>query len=1053
MAETIKNKYRYTLADGRGSIVTNPLGENNLKITDQFNEDDDGRAEYRRTIEGDLTFIGEDYIWLWEKETGGGRCDEITILIERKDCYDNWQQYARGYLSMSAGKWNLDNCQVTITADLFYPYQCLDDYLDTEVNMLAEVTDRVTISFLDPTITVEKIKCQPPFVLHNQVNPFYCDMTSNPYCGTGTPASQGWVMYMQYHLMNYARGTANTTCWSWAWYARETIQLPNGNVPNLADGWVNVGAGDAGKTKWARPARLYSKKNIDNYWIAYLGTTTTINGIEDYHIELYKIFGDPTPEDITGKNQDGTLNVVGLGGQTGSGQTLQNGVLLNQFLTKLVTNACPALAVVSNFFGLNVQGVPTTLTYQLGSADVQVLYLGGDVGAYYYQMVFTNVSIPGGFNIRPGQFVQWNLEGLKFFSIQSIVGISANGFTVNIQNALGIETGSYHTDVLNVYNSSYDSNNYVTGKSSYTSSIVLFDQSDVKYPNAQNPATISNITLGDLLKILCGMFNCEWWVDAGVLHIEHVSYREQEIGLQLTPEAYPTITGMRQYSYDRSQLPRRETFTFEIAKNVDFVGAPILYNNGCSSKEKAQQDRKIEVEASTDIQRIMEATDDIPNDGLVVLAAVRAADLTSYYIASEPPILGDQTQPNNVFGWAFLHRDYWMYNRPFRRGVMNNRNTLFRSVRPTKVGANLRIPVCCDVWFNPKQKITTPLGIGTVKQADYNLSDSTLDLQLLYDATTDDALSGRPYANNDVMYAVSGGVYTYWQIVANDQDPVSGINPNSIEIVEQPAVGTVEVVTYNGVPGFIRWRATQNYVGDEVFTYTIANRSGVRSDPGFVIINVLANANPQAIDDYIQVIGNENISVPSPGVLANDTLPNGGTVLNAGTYNTAHGVLNISQNGAYTYTPTTGYVGPDSFIYTVRDQLNNQSSASMFFTVTPPLRIQITVTNLPPAPGNPLYKCRFTFTMVGGGTFPKGWTLRFGACSSAGYCNGFPGATNPNAYMTVSGFVGSTAASVDSTFNMADGQVVNRIVIFELYNINQSQIFRASGQTFTIEYQ
>lgn len=1054
MAETIKNKYRYTLADSRGSIVANPLNENNLKITDQFNEDDDGRAEYTRTIQGDITFIGDAYKWLYDKEKSGGRCEDITLILEREDCYNNWQLFARGYISLSAGKWNLDNCQMTVTPDPYYPYLCLDDYLDVEVNMFDQIADRVAVSLIDPKITVEKLKCEPAFTNHNQANPYYCDMTSNPYCGTGSIESQGWVRYMQYHLMSYARGLNSTTCWSWAWWARETIQMPNGQVPTLSEGWRNVGAGDPGKTKWARPARLYSKKNIDQDWIDK-DNFGNIRAIENYHIELYKVYGDPSPEDITAKNQDGTLNVVSI---TTNEQSLRNGVLLNDLVPKLVSNACPSLAVVSNFLGINAQQLPTGLLATFTAASVSVSGIGGQAGALLFQFIVTDIVVPPNFQIKAGQYIFWNggTVGDKYLQIESVVGVSDEHITVNILSDVVIATGQFSNRTILFYDSISTFTNYVTGKPSYTNAIVLFDQSDVKYPTAQNVATISNITLGDLLKIICGMFNCEWWVDAGVLHIEHVSFRGTEVGLTLTPEAYPTIQGMRQYSYDRSQLPRREKFTFEIARNLDFVGTPIVYNNGCSSKEKAQQEHKVEVDASTDLQRIMEATDDIPNDGLVVVSTQRGVDLNSYFISSEPPILDTQTQPNNVFGWAFLHRDYYMHDRPFKRGIMNNRNTLFRTVRPTKIGVNLRIPVCCDTWFNPKQKINAPLGLGTVKQADYNLNDSTLDLQLIYDATTEDALSGRPFANNDVMYALSGGVYTYWQIVANDQDPIAGIAPESIQIVDQPANGIVEVVTYNGVPGFIRYRVTQNYVGDEVFTYTVANRAGVRSEPGFVIINVLASTLPQAVDDYIRLLGNSTVSVPSPGVMGNDTLPNGGTIVNAGTFLTAHGVITINTNGSYTYTPNTGYVGPDSFVYTVRDVLNNQDSASMFFTVDAPLKIRITVTHLPGAPGNPLHKVRFTATMDNGGAFTTHWLIRFGACyagSNGTFCNGFPGATNPQLYMDLGGFEGQTAVSVDSTFNVGAGSNITRIVIHTyMTNLTPSQIVKAPGSTFNIEY-
>lgn len=1043
MSETIDNKYRYTLSDNRGSITASPLGENNLKISDQFNEDDDGRAGYERTVEGDLTFIGSDYAWMVQKELSGGRCDEIILTIERKDCYDQWQFLARGYISLSAAKWNLDNCQLTVTADPYAPYICLDDNMDTEVNMFSIVRDRVILSIIEPQITIEKMNCGPEVSSHDGGDsniPYPCNMDDPLSC---VPDPELWALYFDYRASAFVFNL--TTCIRQAKYAREKIYYPVGYTPEAGSGWVYLGTvgAPAGYSTWVRPARLTANKKDGKNYTANSFFNTQYKWVVEWNL----IMGDPQPDLFTGVDEN-LVPIITV--SAASNATLKNGVLLKDLLPSLIQLYCPGLSAVSNFFNINPQLSPGNRTALFSTPDINITSMGVVQGGNGYQFIINNIILSPGTAINVDDFIFW---AGNFHRIYEIVGRSSSSITVNVVTSYTVTTGNFSNIPVSFYLGNGGSKNYVTKRPSLTNNIVLFDRSDVKYPNATKQATVSNISLSKLLDILCNMFQCEWWTGAGILHIEHVSYRKNETGMNISPSTHPTTIGMNQYSYLRDQLPRRETFAFDAQKNKDFVGVPIVYNNGCSSKEKGQQVKGYNVPAITDIQYVI-GNEDLSNDGIVVVATA-VSDTGNYYMVSEVPILDGVEVPNNVFGWAFLHRDYWGYNRPFKRGILNNRDTLFNSVKPTKLGATLRIPVCCDVWFNPKQKIVTPLGVGTVKQADYNLSDSTLELQLLYDATTDDALIGRPYANDDIMWALSGGVYTYWQIVANDQDPVSGINPDSIQIVDQPAVGVVEVVTYNGVPGFIRWRTTQNYVGDEVFTYTIANMAGVRSEPGFVIINVLANTDPVAIDDYFIILGDAAYSKPSPGVLANDTLPNGGEVMNPGVYNTAHGVIHINFDGSFTYTPTTGYVGPDSFIYTVKDPLNNQDSASIFFTVNPPLKVQVAVTHLPSAPGNNLHKVRFTFTMVGGGPFTKSWNIRFGACNAGSggtFCNGFPGASNPTLYMEVNGFEGSTAASVDSTFNLSTDGYITRMVVYQLNNITPTQLVKAAGQTFSLEF-
>ena len=67
-----------------------------------------------------------------------------------------------------------------------------------------------------------------------------------------------------------------------------------------------------------------------------------------------------------------------------------------------------------------------------------------------------------------------------------------------------------------------------------------------------------------------------------------------------------------------------------------------------------------------------------------------------------------------------------------------------------------------------------------------------------------------------------------------------------------------------------------------------------------------------AADSYTTPI-NTALTVPAPGVLGNDTL-NAATI---GAHTSpAHGTLTLNANGSFTYTPTSGYAGGDSFTYT-----------------------------------------------------------------------------------------------------------------------------------------
>ena len=72
----------------------------------------------------------------------------------------------------------------------------------------------------------------------------------------------------------------------------------------------------------------------------------------------------------------------------------------------------------------------------------------------------------------------------------------------------------------------------------------------------------------------------------------------------------------------------------------------------------------------------------------------------------------------------------------------------------------------------------------------------------------------------------------------------------------------------------------------------------------------------------------------APGVLANDTDANGDPLTAVLNTNVTHGSLALNANGGFTYTPTAGYSGPDSFTYHANDGTANSNIVTVSLTVT-----------------------------------------------------------------------------------------------------------------------
>ncbi len=103
------------------------------------------------------------------------------------------------------------------------------------------------------------------------------------------------------------------------------------------------------------------------------------------------------------------------------------------------------------------------------------------------------------------------------------------------------------------------------------------------------------------------------------------------------------------------------------------------------------------------------------------------------------------------------------------------------------------------------------------------------------------------------------------------------------------------------------------------------------SQPATCVINQFA---PAANDDnYSTAIGTPLTTTPTTGVLANDNDPEGAPMTAQLVANASHGSVTLGGNGAFTYNPTSGYCGSDSFTYKVSDGVRWSTTATASIAV------------------------------------------------------------------------------------------------------------------------
>jgi VCBS repeat-containing protein len=77
------------------------------------------------------------------------------------------------------------------------------------------------------------------------------------------------------------------------------------------------------------------------------------------------------------------------------------------------------------------------------------------------------------------------------------------------------------------------------------------------------------------------------------------------------------------------------------------------------------------------------------------------------------------------------------------------------------------------------------------------------------------------------------------------------------------------------------------------------------------------------------------LTVATPGVLGNDSDPDGDPLTAVLVTGPSHGSLTLNANGSFSYTPAADFAGSDSFSYRASDGTVSSSPATVTITVTP----------------------------------------------------------------------------------------------------------------------
>ena len=107
------------------------------------------------------------------------------------------------------------------------------------------------------------------------------------------------------------------------------------------------------------------------------------------------------------------------------------------------------------------------------------------------------------------------------------------------------------------------------------------------------------------------------------------------------------------------------------------------------------------------------------------------------------------------------------------------------------------------------------------------------------------------------------------------------------------------------------------------------------------------NRPPSATNDTYQTRRDVPLIEPAPGVLANDTDPDGDPLRAEVVSSPTHGTLTLNDNGGFAYTPSPGYAGQDAFVY--------RTSDGQAFSGPATVTVMVSAVNSPPVAASDSY--------------------------------------------------------------------------------------------------
>ena len=188
-----------------------------------------------------------------------------------------------------------------------------------------------------------------------------------------------------------------------------------------------------------------------------------------------------------------------------------------------------------------------------------------------------------------------------------------------------------------------------------------------------------------------------------------------------------------------------------------------------------------------------------------------------------------------------------------------------------------------------------------------------------------------PEAADDTA-TTQAGVAVMIDVLANDSD--ADADPLQITGLGEPANGSAAL----NDDGTVTYTPDDGFAGDDSFTYIVDDGNGGTAEATVTVTvepaleTPVVNTPPVAADDTATTLAGTAVTI---GVLDNDSDADGDPLQVTALTDPANGTVALNDDDEVVYTPNLGFIGEDSFGYTIDDGEGGTAEATVTVTVDP----------------------------------------------------------------------------------------------------------------------